>query len=713
MKYRHITILLMLIYTIFSHAQQQVIKNIPVTFNQNWKNYWTVQGNHFCSLDSIHHHLEKYALCIKGNGNEQMTVLSMPPQAVSTEKRAILSLYAKVETSKDSLIIVLSSMDKNEMKLVKSKDWKRYQLELPLSSNSQMVISQIASMSNGSCWIDSINLKMEKIVYPADMDNTFDCGSNIKFGNISTIQKHHLELLGKVWGYLKYYHPAVTNGMFNWDYELFRWLPEILEAKSLVEFEDIILQKVRNLGAFELLKPSYPNPQDSAIHHIPDFSWMNEIQKTTPALYLLLDSLKYANRTNTIQYYNRVMGGSKNIFPNEKAYQDRIMPDAGFRLLSLFRYWNIVNYFYPYIHSTEWNKVLREYIPAFISAKDTETYRKLIDKLGTELKDSHAEFSRADSLLPHERKPFYLPCHFDYIENQVIVSEVLDSTVNLKTGDIIMGINGRKIKKCIKDFRNRISSSNERSYLVNLCLLLNQVQNKENTLEIRREGKKIVSYIEGIDETTYWNIKRKLFGINVPCNHFIQSDIGYFSPIGNFMNDSISFIMKKFEHCKSIIIDMRNYPNSYMGNIADYLFPKAKACTRTTSVIPEYPGVFRWDNSQIFGKENPNYYKGKIIVLINEKTVSMGESIVTVLQQAPNCTLIGSPTSGTDGTIAPFYLPGGIHTKFTGIGFYYADKRRIQNKGIQPDITVKPTIKSTIQGRDEILNFAIRYANEQ
>ena len=43
-------------------------------------------------------------------------------------------------------------------------------------------------------------------------------------------------------------------------------------------------------------------------------------------------------------------------------------PDTGFRLLALYRYWNMVNYFYPYkdILDKDWNKILNDYISKFI-----------------------------------------------------------------------------------------------------------------------------------------------------------------------------------------------------------------------------------------------------------------------------------------------------------------------------------------------------------
>ena len=44
--------------------------------------------------------------------------------------------------------------------------------------------------------------------------------SNIVIGQLSNNQIEDLHVLGMIWGFLKYYHPNIASGMFNWDNEL-------------------------------------------------------------------------------------------------------------------------------------------------------------------------------------------------------------------------------------------------------------------------------------------------------------------------------------------------------------------------------------------------------------------------------------------------------------------------------------------------------------
>ena len=73
----------------------------------------------------------------------------------------------------------------------------------------------------------------------------FDNGSAIKIDSLTDFQIENIKTLGLIWGFLKYYHPNIAKGEFNWDYELFRILPKILNV-STVDERDKILVSWRN-----------------------------------------------------------------------------------------------------------------------------------------------------------------------------------------------------------------------------------------------------------------------------------------------------------------------------------------------------------------------------------------------------------------------------------------------------------------------------------
>jgi hypothetical protein len=53
--------------------------------------------------------------------------------------------------------------------------------------------------------------------------------------------------------------------------------------------------------------------------------------------------------------------------------------------------------------------------------------------------------------------------------------------------------------------------------------------------------------------------------------------------------------------------------------------PQKVTFARVTRANPSVPGEFIFDEAIEVGDDNPNYYKGKVIVIINEFTQSQAE----------------------------------------------------------------------------------------
>jgi hypothetical protein len=94
-------------------------------------------------------------------------------------------------------------------------------------------------VGKGEAWFDDFVLtingqnaqflqEVEKELTKAQLDKEFDSGSLIEINELSPKTIANLALLGRVWGFLKYHHPEITKGNYNWDYELFRFLPDYL-----------------------------------------------------------------------------------------------------------------------------------------------------------------------------------------------------------------------------------------------------------------------------------------------------------------------------------------------------------------------------------------------------------------------------------------------------------------------------------------------------
>jgi C-terminal processing protease CtpA/Prc len=168
--------------------------------------------------------------------------------------------------------------------------------------------------------------------------------------------------------------------------------------------------------------------------------------------------------------------------------------------------------------------------------------------------------------------------------------------------------------------------------------------------------------------------------------------------------------MSVLQKSKAMIIDLRNYPKGTMYHVSRFLNPKQATFSKLTKPDFTYPGTFDSTYHMYTGRVNKEFYKGKVLILVNEETQSQAEFSTMILQTAPQATVVGSQTAGADGDICWLPLPGGYRTAFSGLGVYYPDGRETQRIGIVPDIEVHPTIQGIREGRDEVLEKALKLA---
>jgi C-terminal processing protease CtpA/Prc len=99
-------------------------------------------------------------------------------------------------------------------------------------------------------------------------------------------------------------------------------------------------------------------------------------------------------------------------------------------------------------------------------------------------------------------------------------------------------------------------------------------------------------------------------------------------------------------------------------------------------------------------------------MLIDERAISQSEHTGLFLEAASGITFIGSATAGANGDVTRFVLPGGVTVGFTGHDVRHSDGRQLQKVGLTPHVEVSPTIRGIREGKDEVLERALRFVRE-
>jgi len=556
--------------------------------------------------------------------------------------------------------------------------------------------------------------------FPADRDKEFDRGSAVSFPELNGQLTDNLELLGRIWGFLKYHHPEVGKGNYNWDYELFRVLPEYLKATNNTERDRILLDWINKYGEIPACKTCRETNPDAYIK--PDHLWIENGAMNNTLKAKLKDI--YQNRHQGDHYYIQIQKGL--LYPlqflHEREYSYMDFPDTGFRLLALYRYWNMIQYFCPnkYLTDKNWNDILQEYIPLFISVTNRLEYELVVLQLIGEINDSHAAgglkgFDRVEESKGNN----YAPFRVWFIEGKLVVTDYYNpeykALSGLEIGSIITHINGEAVESIVDAMKKYYSASNKAAGLRDMSFDL-LLRSKNNSVTINYEspgqsGQKDLHLFDAHSLNRYYGFK---VSPNDQCFKFLDRNIGYITLAAPMKDDDVESIKNAFQHAKGIIIDIRNYPYSESSYFALFSY---NVSSSTTFVKFSYgnvdnPGEFFFNEDQSIFPGNVTY-QGKLIVLVNEITQSQAEWATMAFRACDNSTIIGSTTAGADGNVSYIELPGGLKTRISGLGVYYPDGTETQRIGIVPDVWVEPTIEGIRQGRDELLEMAIKLINEE
>lgn len=519
----------------------------------------------------------------------------------------------------------------------------------------------------------------------------------------TTLKIPQLKKTAQIWGFLKYYHPAVGNGNYNWDQELLNILNQLNNKFSDEETNEILYNWINSLGEVPKCLTCSETSDWKEFNENFDLSWFQQFDTT---LQNSLEEIK-ENRFQGNHYY--FMQSEENFvieFRNEPEYESDFWKLPELRLLTLFRYWNYVEYFYPYKHTLDfnWGSKLEELIPKFLNVQTETQFHLLLLETVSLLEDSHAYF-KSDLITRHfgKKSP---PFRIKFIYKSAVISEIYNDSLgmidDIRVGDEITEIDDVSINALLKEKLPFVSGSNEVSKLRDIKPYLFNGSTDSMKITGTRGNHEFSKVIKRYD----------LSKIEINTNEheswkFLKGNIGYID-MGLLTADMVDSMMTAFSKTNGIIFDLRNYPNNTFNTLCQIINNDKVPFTKILIADSSYPGKFIWlPFNMNCGSPNNRSYENKIVVIVNEETQSQAEFTAMALSTAKEAIVIGSQTAGADGNANKFNLPGGFDTMFTGLGIYYPDGTQTQRVGIKIDITIKPTIEGIRNGKDEFLEYAI------
>ncbi|HKR11327.1 MAG TPA: S41 family peptidase [Pyrinomonadaceae bacterium] len=619
-------------------------------------------------------------------------------------------------------MLALENMQSQELK--GTHDWAEYKITLPIHAETRSLVFGFLMSGTGKAWADDLQIlidgrplwdtaKTPKAPEPKtvlDRDNEYDGGSRIALSDLSKVQIQNLATLGKVWGFLKYHHPLITAGERHWDYDLLRVLPSILAATDRNAANAVLARWIKDLGP---VKPcsSCVKLNETELHLRPKLAWLADNKLLGTELSASLQSI-HANRlVNTEQFYvSKFPNVGNPKFEHELGYQNIKLPDPGFQILALYRFWNIIEYWFPYrdLLSEDWDKVLIDSLPKITLANNAEAYQLAVMELIARVHDTHANLWSSLRVRP-PTGTCQLPVNVRFVEGRPVISGYsgkAGETSGMKPGDIITELDGVTIAKLLERWSRYYAASNEPTRLRDIAMQMTRGECGKATVRVSRNNAAIEISSERVAREQLNAIARTH---DLPGETFrlLSKDVAYLKLSAVKMDQAAKYV-ESAASTKGLIIDIRNYPSEFMVFVLGSLLVDQKTdFARFTAGDLSNPGAFHYSLPLSLTPQEPRY-AGKIVILVDETSQSQAEYTSMAFRSSPRARVIGSTTAGADGNISEIPLPGGFRSMISGIGVFYPDKKPTQRIGIVPDREVKPTIAGIRAGRDEVLEAAIR-----
>lgn len=391
-----------------------------------------------------------------------------------------------------------------------------------------------------------------------------------------------------------------------------------------------------------------------------------------------------------------------------------------FRITDIIIRWNIIRHFYPYFEEDvpNWDELLPQMIADMENMEfgesgrhDVYLFKEKIESLLSPVNDSHLKVLPNIILgkaLNFHISYHYLPLSLDVVEENIVVRNVANSIKgSILPGCRITHINGIPAVDLLRSVASKISSGNP---IAAKRIATQRIMSSYKADTVFVVGYKDINGMEHIDSLRptapdpMYDEEHQPFisftdGIAIirPC---VQS-----ASYANFFEH-----IEALRNAKGVIFDFRGYPTWEFDKIlAHFIYePKSYNCFYTP--ITRFPFRQRVEYIAEDGILEPAepYLSVPTVYLINDITMSWGETIMMIVKGCGIGTVIGTPSCGTNGDVTLYRSPM-FWFNLTGLRAVNADGSRHHGVGVVPDIEVTETFEGYRAGRDEILEAGLDY----
>ncbi len=366
------------------------------------------------------------------------------------------------------------------------------------------------------------------------------------------------------------------------------------------------------------------------------------------------------------------------------------------RVAAVLIAWNAIQHFYPYfdVVDVDWESELTVALRRALQDQTSPDVQKTLRRMLAAIDDGHANVYRTD-----ETVPWCPPFRAAWIEGRVVIVEASDTL--FRSGDVVVIANGQDALARVAEEEKFFSGSPQWKRSRVLREFACGAEGAAASFLLERDGARLVA------DTT---LNHRDAVPRAERQHIVEIRPGiWYVDLTTTSRKQLDAELEHLAHARGVIFDVRGYPTDAGAGLVPHLLaePESDKWMLVPQISrPDHEGATH--NSLGWGlKPLEPRITGRTVFLTDGSAISYAESVLGYVEGMHLGEIVGGPTAGANGNIRIFGLPGGLRVIFTGMKVTKHDGKQHHRVGIQPTVTVEPTIEGIRADRDEVLEKAL------
>ena len=361
--------------------------------------------------------------------------------------------------------------------------------------------------------------------------------------------------------------------------------------------------------------------------------------------------------------------------------------------------WNVLQHFYPLFGTAgvDWASELPRALSKAVADESGEGYFGELESIVVSLNDGRARAYHG-RYVPYG----YLPIAVDWAENQLVVTA---SRVDaLHPGDVITSMDRTEACDALGRWEARTSGSPQSKRARSLGLFGAGEVGEVAALSVRRGD---VSFEVEVPRGR-WN-ERPSEARPEPVD---ELEVGvFYVDLTRAPTPEVERRMPEITAARGVVFDLRGSLRTD-HDIVGHLLGEPDLSTSWAQVSeiirPDLADPIGWRDWGWTTLPVEPRINGNAAFLVDGRTIADAEAVADLVAVHDLAEIVGQPTAGAAGDVNLVTLPGGFELRWTGVHTVGRDGGTLNLTGVQPTVEVERTIQGIRDGRDELLEQAVR-----